>query len=150
MQLPNLLTEKVSEWRTDPHRLEVIELRNDAKYGGFIQHEKAQARIAVKRKGGKLHVEIKDFVSPGILQRLAQQSGVVQAKIADWLSMVDSVMLDAAFGGAVFNVVHADVPARKTDLVSGTYELDAPTGETTVAVKVTDMLGEEVLITQTT
>ena len=134
--------------RTDPHHIEVIELRNDPKYGGFIQHEKAQARIAVKRKGGKLHVEIKDFVSPGILQRLAQQSGVVQAKIADWRSMVDSVMIDTAFDGAVFNVVHADVPARKTDLVAGTYELDAPAGESTVAVKITDMLGEEVLTTQ--
>lgn len=135
--------------KTDPHHIEVIELRNDPKYGGFIQHEKAQARIAVKRKGGKLQVEIKDFVSPGILQRLAQQSGVVQAKIADWRSMVDSVMIDTAFDGAVFNVVHADVPARKTDLVAGEYELDAPAGETTVAVKITDMLGEEVLITQT-
>lgn len=134
--------------KSDPHHIEVIELRNDPKYGGFIQHEKAQARIEVKRKGVKLHVEIKDFVSPGILQRLAQQSGVVQAKIADWRSMVDSVMIDTAFDGAVFNVVHADVPARKIDLVAGTYEVDAPTVEATVAVKITDMLGEEVLITQ--
>lgn len=135
--------------KTDPHHIEVIELRTDPRYGGFIQHEKAQARIAVRRKGGKLHVEIKDFVSPGILQRLAQQSGVVQAKIADWRSMVDSVMIDTAFDGAVFNVAHADVPARKTDMVVGDYELDAPAGEVTVAVKITDMLGEEVLITQT-
>lgn len=134
--------------KTDPHHIEVIELRNDPKYGGFIQHEKAQARIAVKRRGSKLHVEIKDFVSPGILQRLAQQSGVVQAKIADWRSMVDSVMIDTAFDGAVFNVIHADVPTRKTDLVVGAYEVDAPTDASTVAVKVTDMLGEEVLITQ--
>jgi len=134
--------------KTDPHHIEVIELRNDPKYGGFIQHEEAQARIAVKRKGGKLQVEIKDFVSPGILQRLAQQSGVVQAKIADWRSMVDSVMIDTAFDGAVFNVIHADVPARKTDLVAGMYEVDAPAGKATVAVKITDMLGEEVLITQ--
>ena len=29
----------------------------------------------------------------------------------------------------------------------GSYELDAPVGEVTVAVKVTDMLGEEVLKT---
>lgn len=134
--------------KTDPHHIEVIELRNDPKYGGFIQHEKAQARVTVKRKGGKLHVEIKDFVSPGILQRLAQQSGVVQARIADWRAMVDSVMVDTAYDGAVFNVVHADVPVRKTDFVAGEYTLDAPKGETSVAVKLTDMLGEEVLVTQ--
>ena len=144
----------LAEWnrlrkkRTDPHHIEVIELRNDPKYGGFIQHKKAEARVAVKRKGGKLHVEIKDFVSPGILQRLAQQSGVVQAKVADWRAMVDSVMIDTAYDGAVFNVVHADVPARKTDFVAGEYVLDAPADEATVAVKITDMLGEEVLVTQ--
>ncbi len=144
----------LTEWnrlrkkKTDPHHIEVIELRSDPKYGGFIQHEKAQVRVAVKRKGGKLHVEIKDFISPGILQRLAQQSGVVQPKVADWRSMVDSVMIDTAYDGTVFDVAHADVPARKTDFVAGDYTLDAPAGETTVAVKITDMLGEEVLVTQ--
>ncbi len=134
--------------KTDPHHIEVIELRNDPRYGNFIQHENAQARVAVKRKGGKLHVEIKDFVSPGILQRLAQQSGVVQAKVADWRAMVDSVMIDTAYDGAVFNVAHADVPPRKNDFVAGEYALDAPESQTTVAVKITDMLGEEVLVTQ--
>lgn len=132
--------------KTDPHHIEVIELRNDPKYGGFIQHEQAQARVAVKRKDGKLHVEIMDFVSPSILQRLAQQSGVVQAKVADWRAMVDSVMIDTAYDGAVFNVTLADVPARKTDFVAGDYVLDAPAGDTTVAVKITDMLGEELLL----
>lgn len=134
--------------KTDPHHIEVIELRNDPRYGGFIQHEPAQARVAVKRKGGKLHVEIRDFVSPGILQRLAQQSGVVQARVADWRAMVDSVMIDTAYDGAVFNVIHADVPARKTDFVAGEYVLDAPADEATVAVKITDMLGEEVMVAE--
>lgn len=146
----------LAEWnrlrkkKNDPHHIEVIELRSDPKYGGFIQHEQAQARVVVKRKGGKLHVEIKDFVSPGILQRLAQQSGVVQAKVADWRAMVDSVMIDTAYDGAVFNVVHADVPLRKTDFVTGEYTFDVPKSETTVAVKITDMLGEEVLVTHAT
>lgn len=34
---------------------------------------------------------------------------------------------------------------KKADLVAGIYESDAPAGETNVAVKVTDMLGEQVL-----
>ncbi len=48
----------------------------------------------------------------------------------------------------VFNVSLSDVPERKTDFVSGSYELDAPKKETTVAVKIIDMLGEEVLVTK--
>jgi len=43
--------------------------------------------------------------------------------------------------------VRADLPEKKTDLVSGSYTLPAPEGETTVAVKIIDMLGEEVLVT---
>jgi len=39
------------------------------------------------------------------------------------------------------------MPAKKkTDLVSGSYTLPAPEGYTTVAVKIIDMLGEEVLV----
>jgi hypothetical protein len=45
------------------------------------------------------------------------------------------------------------VPERKDDLVAGRYELLAPggpeAGETTVAFKIVDMLGEEVLVTRT-
>ena len=37
------------------------------------------------------------------------------------------------------------VPERKSDLVSGEYEFDAAGGPTTVAVKITNILGEEVL-----
>jgi len=40
------------------------------------------------------------------------------------------------------------VPERKTDLVSGSYELHGPEGKTVVAVKIIDMLGEEVLVTE--
>ncbi|MEW6574188.1 MAG: hypothetical protein AB1374_11210 [Bacillota bacterium] len=62
-------------------------------------------------------------------------------------SMVDCVM-DTAYNGEIFNVAFADVPEKKSDLVSGSYELPPPDGETTVAVKIIDMLGEEVLVTE--
>jgi hypothetical protein len=62
--------------------------------------------------------------------------------------MVDSVMIDTAHDGQVFNVALSDVPERKSDLVSGRYELFAPGGPTTVAVKITDMLGEEMLLSK--
>lgn len=47
-----------------------------------------------------------------------------------------------------FNIALSDIPAKKTDLVAGTDELDAPEDETTMAVKLTDMLGEEVLVVE--
>ena len=112
-----------------------------------MQHQPAQARVDVKRAKGKLRVTIEDFISPTILERLREQAGVVTPQIKDWRWLVDSVAIDPAYDGQVFNMRLSDIPERKTDLVSGTYELDAPDGPTTVAVRVTDMLGEEVLVT---
>lgn len=61
--------------------------------------------------------------------------------------MVDCVLIDASHDGKVFDITLADVPERKLDFVSGTYEL-SPKGKTTVAVKIIDMLGEEVTATE--
>lgn len=128
-----------------PNKIEVIELRTDPKYGKFIKHEPAKARVKVSRKGGKIHVIIEDFISPSIIERLNQQAGILQPKIDDWRSMVDCIMIDANYNGEVFNVILSDVPEKKTDLVSGNYEIPVPEVKTKVAVKIIDMLGEEVL-----
>lgn len=130
------------------NRIAVIELRTDPKYGKFIQHEPACAKVKIARKNSTLVVDIEDFISPTILERLSQQAGLLKPKIDDWRAMVDCVMIDSAYDGKVFNVALSDVPEKKTDLVVGRYELAAPNGKTTVAVKIIDMLGEEVLVTK--
>ena len=58
---------------------------------------------------------------------------------------MNRIDIDILNDGQVFNVALSDVPERKSDLVSGRYEIPVPAGPTTVAVKITDMLGEEVL-----
>ncbi|MFW6153762.1 MAG: site-specific DNA-methyltransferase [Planctomycetota bacterium] len=132
------------------NKIEAIELRSDPQYGRFIQHHPATARVAIVRKNGRVSVKIEDFVSPSIVERLQQQAGVVAPKIDDWRAMVDCVMIDTAYDGEVFNVVLADIPERKPDYVAGTYDLPAPADEkSTVAVKIVDMLGEEVIETKT-
>jgi adenine-specific DNA-methyltransferase len=128
------------------NRFELIELRTDPRYGRVIRHEPAKARVEIARKGALLHVTVKDFVSPSILERLAAQAGVVAPDIDDWRAMVDCVMIDPAWNGSIFNVALSDIPDRKSDLVGGAYELPAPQGRTTVAVKLIDMLGEEVVV----
>jgi adenine-specific DNA-methyltransferase len=132
-----------------PNKIEVVELRTDPKYGKFFAHKPATARVEIKRLKTKLKVEIKDFISPSIVERLEDQSGVLKPKIDDWRAMVDCVMVDPAYDGTVFNVALSDIPEKKTDLVQGAYELAPPKAKkATVAVKIIDMLGEEVLITK--
>ncbi|MGZ8394814.1 MAG: DNA methyltransferase [Nitrospira sp.] len=144
----------VDGWLADRNRhrpvnkIETIELRTDKKYGKFFTHQPARARVDIKRLKDKIVVEIKDFISPPIVERLNVDQTVFKAQITDWRAMVDSVMIDTAYDGQVFNVALSDVPERKTDLVAGRYELPARAGPTTVAVKITDMLGEEVLLTK--
>jgi hypothetical protein len=95
-----------------------------------------------------LVVEIEDFISPTVVERLEMDTPLFKAHIPDWRAMVDVVMIDTAYDGEVFNIALSDVPGRKNDLVVGRYELPAPEEETTVAVKIVDMLGEEVLVTE--
>ena len=127
------------------NKISVIELRTDPRYGKFFEHQPASAEVHVMRKDGKIVVDIEDFISPTILERLEMDSGMFKAKITDWRAMVDTVLIDVAYDGEVFNVALSDVPERKADLVVGHYELPAPADATTVAVKIIDMLGEELL-----
>jgi hypothetical protein len=130
-----------------PNKIEVIELRTDAKYGGFFVHEPAQAAVRFDRTGDEVDVVIENFLSPTILQRLEGQAAgpLLKPHITDWRAMVDSVMIDASYDGEVFNITLADVPEKKTDFVAGEYRLKSAPGAA-IAVKITDMLGEEVLV----
>jgi hypothetical protein len=133
------------------NKIRVIELRTDQKYGKFFVHQPAQAQVRITRQnkedGCRLIIEIEDFISPTIVERLEMDTPLFKATIPDWRAMVDYIQIDTAYGGEVFNICLSDVPEKKDDLVQGQYELPAPDGLTTVAVKVVDMLGEEVLVT---
>ena len=60
--------------------------------------------------------------------------------------MIDTVLIDNDYDGKTFRIVYSDVPEKKDDLVQGEYEIELPNPEANVAVKIIDMLGEEVLV----
>lgn len=132
------------------NKLHVVELRSDRKHGGIIRHEPLSASVTARRQGNgteaRLVVEVQDVVSPSIMQRLNMEQGVFRAQITDWRAVVDCILIDTQHDGEVFNVALADVPERKQDFVSGRYELPAPPPGSVVAVKIIDMLGEELVI----
>ena len=133
------------------NKLHVVELRTDRKLGGFIKHEPLSAQVSVGRvesgNNFKLVVEVHDVVSPTIVQRLNLEQGVFRAQITDWRAMVDYILIDTRYDGQIFNVELADVPEGKQGLVVGRYELPAPPAGSVVAIKIVDMLGEELVIT---
>ena len=128
------------------NRYHLIELRTDSKYGGFIKHEPLTAEVSVQREGDKVVVEVTDVFSPTIMQRLNMEEGLFRAQIDDWRAVVDCIMIDTDYDGETFNVALSDIPARKDDLVEGRYEIGGAPENGAVAVKIIDMLGEEVVV----
>lgn len=123
-----------------------IDLRTDPVHGKLFAHVPPHAETTITRAKERIVVEITDFASPTVVERLANQQGLLKPSVADFRSFIDSVMIDPAYDGKVFNIALADLPTKKTEQVKGYYELAAPKRRTTVAVKITDVLGEEVLV----
>lgn len=129
------------------NRIRLIELRTDPKYGKFFEHQPAAARVRFEPEADTARVVIDDVISPSIIERLSAQEGVLTPQITDWRAMVDSVFIDAAYDGGVFNVALADIPERRQDLVVGSYIVERPANSMRpIAVRITDMLGEEVVV----
>ena len=128
------------------NKIRTIELRTDKKYGSFFVHKPAQAEVEITKTKDKGRVILKDFISPTIIQRLNIDSKLFQAQIKDFRSQIDVVLIDTDYNGEVFNICISDVPEKKKDFVKGEYEFAIKNKDSKIAVKIIDMLGEEVLI----
>ncbi|KKQ95556.1 MAG: Type III restriction-modification system methylation subunit [Candidatus Woesebacteria bacterium GW2011_GWB1_43_14] len=121
----------------------------DLKDKNFVSYEPSKADVEIKRVGkGKVKIKIVSFISPTIIKRLELEPGLLQKKIPDFRSMIDVVLVDTDYDGEVFKIGFSDVPEKQNDLVKGEYELEISEKPTKVAVKVIDMLGEEVMVTK--
>jgi len=137
----------IDEWnkKHPVNKIKIIELKTDKKYGNFLIHKPAEAKVNIKRKNGKAIIEIKDFISPTIIERLNIDNKLFKVKIPDFRSMIDTVLIDTNYDGNTFHIVYSDVPEKKNDLVKGKYEIEILKKKIKVAVKIIDMLGEEVI-----
>jgi DNA modification methylase len=131
------------------NKLEIIELRTDTKYGKLFLRKPAQAKASIARiSEDTATIKIEDFISPTIIERLDSTESLLKTKIPDFRSMIDVVLIDPDYDGKAFNVGFSDVPEKKNDLIEASYKIKISKKRTTVAVKVIDMLGEEVIVTK--
>lgn len=130
------------------NKISLIELKTDKKYGNFLIHKPAEAKVHIERKNNKAIIEIQNFISPTIIERLNIDSNIFKVTIPDFRSMIDCVLIDNNYDGKTFHTVYADVPEKKNDLVDGKYEIEIPSNKVKVAVKIIDMLGEEVVLVE--
>lgn len=93
-------------------------------------------------------MKITDYISPSILARMNIERTLFNEQVDDFRAQVDCVLIDTDYNGGSFNIVESDLPCDKTDFIKGEYTLTLPRADAKVAVKIVDMLGEEVLFVQ--
>jgi len=99
-----------------------------------------EADIALKLDGGKAVVEIRQFYSPMLLQKLQLEDD--PEEIDDWRQLVEAVLIDPNYDGEVLKPAVQDIPGKK-DMASGVYELPLTGPGQKIAVKIVDVLSEE-------
>lgn len=109
--------------------IEVLDILRDKQELQFKRD--SEARISLTKK----KLEIKKFYPMNLLQKLSLE----KSKVGDWRELVDSILVDWNYDGAIFSPALVDIP-EKNDLVKGVYEVPEDVG--TVRVKITDILAE--------
>lgn len=110
-------------------RVEVVDILRNKSDLTF----KYDSEAVLEVRDGKLIVEA--FYPRNLLQKLSQQ----KEDVTEWREMVESIMIDWNYDGAVMEPVVIDIP-EKDQFVQGVY--DIPQGASNIKVKITDLLSE--------
>jgi site-specific DNA-methyltransferase (adenine-specific)/adenine-specific DNA-methyltransferase len=113
--------------------VEVVDILRDKQDLQFKRD--AEAKLAIK--SGQLVIEA--FYPMNLLQKLSMQ----QENVTDWRELVESIMIDWNYDGAVLQPAVIDVP-EGSGLVKGKYSVPQDAG--TIRVKITDLLSESLEI----
>ena len=117
----------------------------DAHRDKLVVFTPAEAEVIFEREDNNMHLRIKDYISPTILRRLEIDRTVFDEQIDDFRAQIDCLMIDPNYDGKVFRIVEQDIPSKKS-FIKGTYHIKLPHSQARVAVKIIDVLGEEVLV----
>lgn len=78
---------------------------------------------------------IQNFYPMNLLQKLS----IMKDNVTDWKELVESIMIDWNYDGAILEPMVVDIPAKK-QFVCGIYDIPKDAG--TIRVKITDLLSE--------
>lgn len=109
--------------------VEVVDILRDKQDLQFKRDSEAKVVI----KNGQLVIET--FYPMNLLQKLSMQ----KENVTDWREMVESIMVDWNYDGAVLQPAVVDIP-EGNDLVKGKYPIPKDAGN--IRVKITDLLSE--------
>ena len=126
---PDLAAQLQSEVRPYKLDVEVVDILRDKQDLQFKRD--AEAKIVIQDSS----LVIDKFYPMNLLAKLSLQ----QEYVADWRELVESIMIDWNYDGAILQPTVLDVP-DDGKLVLGRYSIPADAG--TIRVKITDLLSE--------
>lgn len=114
-----------------PYKLdiEVVDILRDRSKLEFKRDSEA------KVTANDTELKIEKFYPMNLLQKLS----LFQENVEDWRELVESVMIDFNYDGAIFQPTLLDIP-DKNELVAGVYPIPSDAGN--IRVKITDLLSE--------
>lgn len=119
------------ELAVKPYKIdvEVVDILRDKSQLEFKRD--ASAKLVIEKD----ELVIESFYPMNLLQKLSLQ----KEQVDDWRELVESIMIDWNYDGAILQPTIIDIP-EKNELVQGHYEVPQEAG--TIRVKITDLLSE--------
>lgn len=109
--------------------IEIVDILRDKSNLEFKRD--AEAKIEIRKN----KILIKSFYPMNLLQKLS----LMKKDVEEWRELVDSVLIDFNYDGAIFTPGIVDVPEDK-EMVAGEYEIPKDSGN--IKIKITDILSE--------
>ena len=138
------IIDELAQERSPINKITICDIQQD----GVTTDQPAEADVQIAKKGKKATIKIADYISPAILARMEIDRTFFNEQIGDFRAQIDYVLIDTDYNGENFNIVVNDLPQRRSDFIKGKYELTLPRAGAKVAVKIVDMLGEEVIVVE--
>lgn len=134
--LAGALAQELNAYKVD---IEVVDILHDKTELQFKRD--AEANVVIENG----EIVIKNFYPLNLMQKLSVDKDMVDNKIniEDWKQLVESVMIDFNYDGAVMQPTLIDIP-DKNDLVVGKYKIPQDAGK--IRIKITDLLSESLEI----
>jgi len=120
------LEQALADYKVDVQIVDILRDKSDLQL-------KREAEAEIVREGNQLI--IRSFYPMNLMQKLSLQKEYVD----DWKQLVESIIIDWNYDGAVMQPTVTDVP-DKNSFVSGVYEIPESAGN--IKVKITDLLSE--------
>lgn len=134
--LAGALAQELHNYKVD---IEVVDILHDKTELQFKRE--AEASVAIEND----EIVIKNFYPLNLMQKLSVDKDMLDNKIniEDWRQLVESIMIDFNYDGAVMQPTLIDIP-DKTSIVNGRYKIPQDAGK--IRIKITDLLSESLEI----